>query len=171
MSNEGFFQDDDGALWGARERAERDAKTQAEAINRARADAAARAANPPIVQRGGSSFINGREVQQLTGGVADRFNDGKPQLSYVPAEQMRAVARALTYGAVKYERDNYRKGFPIASLCDSLLRHTFALLAGETHDPESGLHHVDMINANAGFLAVGIEADWPMYEEKKNGNK
>jgi hypothetical protein len=43
------------------------------------------------------------------------------------------------------------------TISDSLMRHLLALLDGQDRDPESGLHHIDHIAANVGFLAEFIK--------------
>lgn len=70
-------------------------------------------------------------------------HDGeKPDYSLIPPYALEEAVNVLTYGAVKYSRDNWRilddaknRYFAAAQ------RHMWALKKGETHDPESGLHH------------------------------
>lgn len=77
---------------------------------------------------------------------------GAVGLTIVPAALLEAASRAMVYGANKYARNNWRKGFPHTELMDCLLRHAVALASGQERDDESGLHHIDHIAANIAFL-------------------
>ena len=83
---------------------------------------------------------------------ADRFNAGKPELSYVPRGLVEGCSRSLMFGATKYARNNWKRGLGDASIMDSLLRHLFQYLSGEEFDAESGLCHLDHAAGNLGFL-------------------
>lgn len=81
-----------------------------------------------------------------------RDNGGKIQLSMVPPSLSEHVAQVLMFGAKKYDRDNWRKGFNWTSVCDSLERHLSAWKKGEDFDQESGLLHLAHIGCNVAFL-------------------
>ena len=83
---------------------------------------------------------------------ADRYNEQKPQWSLVDFKSLEPLVRVLEYGCTKYSKDNWKKGFPISQLMESLLRHCFKLLEGELMDRESGLSHTGHIMANIMFM-------------------
>lgn len=90
---------------------------------------------------------------------AKRYNENKPQYSYLCLRSLTPAAYVMEFGARKYGRDNWRKGQPREQILDSLLRHVAALLAGEEIDPESGLHHIGHIQCNAMFLGWEAQQD------------
>lgn len=90
------------------------------------------------------------EYQELP--KADRKNEGKPQLSFIPYEAQKQEALVWMFGTKKYSRDNWKKGLPFLSVCDSILRHINAYMQGETNDPESGLPHMAHIRCNTSML-------------------
>src|SRR5689334_23210509 len=94
------------------------------------------------------------EVYKSSEGI--KHDNGKPQLSLLTYESLSAEARALMYGAKKYEKNNYKKGMDWSRIIDALMRHTAAFNAKEDIDPESGLSHVDHIKACAGMLAYYV---------------
>lgn len=83
---------------------------------------------------------------------AARFNSGKARLSLVPTSMTYYTGMGLTYGEIKYNTHNWRKGFKWSSLIDSLMRHLEAFKEGEDIDAESGLPHLAMIGCNVAFL-------------------
>jgi hypothetical protein len=97
---------------------------------------------------------------------ADRFNEGKPQLSYIldAPLAMRGLAHQFEIGAKKYGRDNWKKGLDNNQLIDSLLRHLGRVKGGvleeEEFDKEGNtlgvVNHVDAVTWNAVVLAEQI---------------
>lgn len=83
-----------------------------------------------------------------------KYDSGKPDLSIVPVALENACARALTFGANKYGRNNYRKGINFSRNIAAAQRHLKAWNELETLDPESGLSHLDHAIACLAMLAV-----------------
>lgn len=84
-----------------------------------------------------------------------RYNTGKPELSFILEADyaIEGVCEVLKFGSIKYDRSNYKKGFPKEQLIDSLLRHLTKYINGEELDGESHLHHLDHVLANSIFLS------------------
>ena len=82
-----------------------------------------------------------------------KFDTGKLQYSLIPPETLSALAEVLTFGARKYTIDGW-KYVPDAKrrYMDALFRHLEAFRSGETHDQESGLHHLAHLLTNVAFL-------------------
>lgn len=76
----------------------------------------------------------------MTGGL--KHDKDKPDFSMISYELMEEVARVREFGARKYSRDNWRKGFKVTRSLAAALRHIFQFLAGETNDAESGCMHL-----------------------------
>lgn len=83
------------------------------------------------------------------------IKDDKDKLSYSLIDPLilESLAKTLTYGAKKYNRDNWKKCDDIDRYIDALLRHLQELRKGNLKDVESGLHHADHLLANAAFLS------------------
>ncbi|WP_319557925.1 dATP/dGTP diphosphohydrolase domain-containing protein [Thiomicrorhabdus sp.] len=72
-----------------------------------------------------------------------KSDDGKAMFSLIPPHALHQVAQVLTFGAKKYEPENWRK-VPNANqrYLDAALRHLNAHQQGEKTDSESGLPHL-----------------------------
>lgn len=73
-------------------------------------------------------------------------------MALVPTSLNRYVAAGMTYGAAKYDVDNWRNGFEYRSLLDSLKRHLSDFEDGVDFDEESGLPSLALIGTNLAFL-------------------
>lgn len=71
-----------------------------------------------------------------------KYDKTKPDYSLLPPTALEDVVKVLTFGAAKYDRWNWKK---LDNLEDRYFaaaqRHLWAVMRGETHDPESGEHH------------------------------
>lgn len=91
----------------------------------------------------------------MTQGI--RHNQGKPQWSQIHWKSLEPMIRVLEQGAKEVGKDNWKKGLPVLEVCESLLRHTFALMDGEDNDQKSGEPHIGHILANAMFLSYMMQ--------------
>ena len=75
-----------------------------------------------------------------------KFDSKKPILSFPLGmwRAMGAIAKVMTYGAVKYAKDNWRKaeGDDIERYLDATIRHISQHCSGEIIDEESGNAHI-----------------------------
>lgn len=94
-----------------------------------------------------------------------KHDQGKPDFSMISYELMEQVSRVREFGAKKYERSNWKKGFKVTRSCAAALRHIFKFLSGETQDPESGLSHL-------AHAVCGLEhAIYDMIHHPKNDDR
>lgn len=72
-----------------------------------------------------------------------KFDGGKLEYGLLPPLALEETVKVLTFGAQKYERDNWQK-VPDSKrrYFDALQRHVWAWKSGEQLDPESGIHHL-----------------------------
>ena len=75
--------------------------------------------------------------------IGRKFDGDKSEYGLLPPYALEETVKVLTFGAQKYERNNWihvqdgkRRYF------DALQRHVWAWKKGEVNDPESGLHHL-----------------------------
>lgn len=71
-----------------------------------------------------------------------KYDSNKLMLELIPDEALVALASVLTYGATKYEAENWRKGIKYKRVLGAMMRHITAWKLGEINDPESGLPHL-----------------------------
>ncbi len=82
----------------------------------------------------------------------------KPKWSFVDFKSIEGLVKVLEWGNSNH-KDNSDKGwrdgtgyrYSPKGILESITRHTMAMLDGEEHDPESGLSHMDHIQANTMF--------------------
>lgn len=84
-------------------------------------------------------FASETRVVSETGGAKGQKD---VQMSQIPVEFLRDLGRVFAFGASKYARFNFMRGYDWHLSYDAMLRHLTAFWAGEWLDPESGLPHL-----------------------------
>jgi hypothetical protein len=72
-----------------------------------------------------------------------KFDGGKLQYGLLPPSALKDVVKVLTFGAEKYEPDNWKR-VPDANrrYFDAAMRHLWAYKEGEIYDSETGVSHL-----------------------------
>ena len=72
-----------------------------------------------------------------------KYDGDKAKLYLLPPKSILEVGKVLTYGAEKYDAENWRKVDDLQNRYTSAaLRHIFAHIDGEDADEETGLSHL-----------------------------
>ena len=72
-----------------------------------------------------------------------KYDSAKPKMNLLPPKAILEVAKVLTFGAEKYDAENWRKLDDLQNRYTAgALRHIFAHMDGEKLDPETGLSHM-----------------------------
>lgn len=106
---------------------------------------------PPIEPKPSPEYVNPKDVEAL--------KLDKAPLDLLEPAADEATARAIAFGAEKYGTRNYVES-PIAArvYVAAIRRHVTAWLMGEDYAPDSGVHHLGHIAANAHVAMAAIEA-------------
>lgn len=96
-----------------------------------------------------------------------KFDSNKLEYGLLPPYALEATVDVLTFGAQKYERENWKK-VPDSKrrYFDALERHVWAWKKGERFDPESGKHHLAHAMCCLMFLLekdLFTEEEWIQY--------
>lgn len=81
-----------------------------------------------------------------------KFDSGKPDWALLPLEAVEECVKVMTFGAKKYEPNNWKKIKDPMRYKAAMFRHMTAIERGEKVDPESGLMHISHVLCNAVFL-------------------
>lgn len=79
--------------------------------------------------------------------AAVKQDHGKPPIGLLPTLALEEISRAFEFGANKYGRFNWCKGFHWSRLIDSSYRHLGAWSRGEDKDSQSNLSHLTHLAA------------------------
>lgn len=97
--------------------------------------------------------INEHDIKHLTPEGGLKYDNNKPRMDLLDWTALEGVARVLTFGAQKYEANNWRKGLEYSRVMGAMLRHLAAIQRGEDIDPESGEPHIDHLGCCWMFLS------------------
>lgn len=84
----------------------------------------------------------------------------KPRFDLVPWPAIEEIAEVLTFGAAKYEDNNWARGARWGRYFAALCRHIFAWWGGEDRDPETGYSHLAHAGCNLIFLMEYSRNSW-----------
>ena len=71
-----------------------------------------------------------------------KFDGEKPRMYLLPPKAIQEVAKVLTFGAQKYDEDNWKKLDNLQNrYTGASIRHIFAIMEGEELDEETGCYH------------------------------
>ena len=85
--------------------------------------------------------------------VGRKNDQEKNRLDLIEPEFIESVGQVLTFGAKKYEPNNWQKVEDAENrYYAAAMRHLMAWRKGEKIDPESGLNHLDHVACNIMFL-------------------
>lgn len=96
------------------------------------------------------NYTNTNNLQKQAGMKNDQE---KNRLDLIEPEFIESVGAVLTFGAEKYEPNNWQKVEDAENrYYAAAMRHLMAWRKGEKTDPESGLSHLDHVACNIMFL-------------------
>ena len=75
---------------------------------------------------------NGLRKQSFTGALKEDARKGNPHL--IPTSALKMLAQRFQDGADKYGARNWEKGHPLSNYIDSLYRHLWQFMDGETDE-------------------------------------
>jgi len=89
------------------------------------------------------SYMNLVKASQTATTGGRKFDGGKLQYGLLPPFALKEIVEILTFGAEKYEPDNWKK-VPDAKrrYFDAAQRHLWAWKSGEQNDQETGKNHL-----------------------------
>jgi len=90
--------------------------------------------------------IEGGEDRVFSTGAKRQASAGKGLPTLLPADALLEISKHLEGASIKYGSRNWEKGLPLSSILDSLLRHIFAELMGDTTE-----EHARAIGCNTLF--------------------
>tara|TARA_A100001388_G_scaffold244308_1_gene202084 strand:+ start:703 stop:1074 length:372 start_codon:yes stop_codon:yes gene_type:complete len=87
---------------------------------------------------GAVKLPNSGKMSNFASGAVRDAMEGKGYPSLLPLDALRAAARRFEDGALKYGRNNWKKGIPLSRYVDSLYRHLWAFMEGDNQEDHGG---------------------------------
>jgi hypothetical protein len=98
-----------------------------------------------------------KEIKADGKGLKFDFRDEKTRLELVPPNLIEGIGRILTYGAKKYESDNWMRGIKFRRLIGAIKRHLADIELSNDLDDETNELHLYHIGCCIAFLSYYIE--------------
>ena len=80
-------------------------------------------------------------------------DEGKLRYDLLSPTSLKGLVKILTQGEKNYGERNWEKGIKWSRVFGAMMRHAWIMWNGEDIDKESGLPHIDHIQACAHFLS------------------
>jgi hypothetical protein len=94
-----------------------------------------------------------------------KYDKHKLRYDLIPGDALSALAAVYTFGSIKYDDNNWRKGTRWGRVFAALMRHAWAYWRGEIFDPESGLPHMAHV-AWCCFTLINFTNTCPQYDDR-----
>jgi len=99
-----------------------------------------------------------------------KYDSQKLRWELLPWSEIEDMVRSLTFGAVKYEEDNWKKVKPTSRYIGAMMRHIVSHEKGETIDKESGVPHLAVVAVDALFALWHHKKEHPeKYKDYQGG--
>lgn len=100
--------------------------------------------------------------------IGRKYDSGKPEFSLLPPWALESVAKVLTFGAEKYDIDNWKHvSNGEYRYRNAALRHINDYVKGEKTDPESGCNHLAHAICCLMFILDADESGKPLAPAEK----
>lgn len=127
----------------------------------------ARACDKPILDAHTLAPITGQVAVQVTGQevrITDPTTGGQKgqklaRFDLIPAEPLTELAMLYGVGGIKYDDNNWRKGYKWGLSFAALMRHAWQFWAGESTDKETQRHHLASVAWHA-FTLMWFETNY-----------
>lgn len=96
-----------------------------------------------------------------------RHNEDKNPLELIPPRWIWDLGLLFKAGAKKYARNNWLRGMSYANIEGCLMRHFLKWRMGESHDPETGLHHLVHVAWNALALVTYSDEKYKQFDDRE----
>lgn len=116
-----------------------------------------------------SIVVNSEEVI-LTSATGGEKGTKPIQFDQIPVAALEELGRVYAYGAQKYDKHNFRKGYSWSLSFNAIMRHLWAFWRGEDNDPESGFSHLAHAAWHC-FTLLSFVREHPNYDDRYDNQK
>lgn len=100
-----------------------------------------------------------------------KYDDKKPPMDLLSPKAMTEIAKVMGFGAVKYNKNNWKAGIEWSRIIGAALRHIEAFNDGQDKDPETGLSHIAHASCCLMFLLEYEQTHPELDDRYKPGDK
>lgn len=79
---------------------------------------------------------------KLNNNLAIKYDNNKPDLTLISHEFYEGISKVREFGILKYNKNNWKKGFLYRRSLSACLRHIYSYSSGQSFDDESNLSHI-----------------------------